>query len=144
MKIDVQLVNENLAHARDVEVMLFKRGDSTRRQICPTTLLSSLGFAASRNLSHVFVFDNKLLACHQHIQHIKQNTMNHVIEIVRKLLIVVICGCMGLLGVFLAVFSNSQTQVGKQDRIFGFVLLAITYVVYKVINWIFSTKDSNE
>ena len=70
--------------------------------------------------------------------------MNHVIEIVRKLLIVVVCGCMGLLGIFLAAFGNSQTQAGKEDRIFGFVLLAVTYVVYKVINWIFSTKDSNE
>jgi hypothetical protein len=59
-KIAVTLINENLAHARGGEVVLYKRGDSTRWQACPTTLLSSLGFAAGRNLSHVLAFDNKL------------------------------------------------------------------------------------
>lgn len=32
MKVEVKLVNENLAHARDGEVVLYKRGDSTRWQ----------------------------------------------------------------------------------------------------------------
>ena len=32
MKIDIKLVNENLAHARNGEVVLYKRGDSNRWQ----------------------------------------------------------------------------------------------------------------
>ena len=70
--------------------------------------------------------------------------MNRIIEIIRKLSIVFICGSLGLIGFFLAAFSNAETSEGKSDRIFGFILLAAAFVAYKVINWVFGNKHSSE
>ena len=66
--------------------------------------------------------------------------MNRVIEIIRKLAIVVICGGLFLSGVFvLYVIAKDKSQV-----IAGLVCIALSFITYKVINWIFAEKKTSE
>ena len=65
MKISVTFINQKLAHARDGEVVLYKRGDSkswqARYKLKGTaSTLKKRSSATQKNLSHVFAFGNKL------------------------------------------------------------------------------------
>ncbi len=66
--------------------------------------------------------------------------MNRLIEIVRKLAIVVVCGGLFFSGLLiLYVIAKDKSQV-----IAGLVCIALSFIAYKVINWIFINKESSE
>ena len=44
----------------------------------------------------------------------------------------------------LLVISDGSTPVGNSDRIFGLVLVGLSVVAYKIINWIFGSKEDSE
>jgi|LauGreDrversion4_2_1035121.scaffolds.fasta_scaffold2016964_2 hypothetical protein len=70
--------------------------------------------------------------------------MNRIIEIIRKLSLLLVCGTLGIVGLVLMVISDGSTAAGNSDRIFGLVLIGIAIVAYKVINWIFGSKEDSE
>ena len=70
--------------------------------------------------------------------------MNRIIEIIRKLALLFICGGFGIFGIVLIVISDGSTPAGNSDRIFGLVLVGLSVVAYKIINWIFGAKEDSE
>ena len=65
MKISVTFINQKHAHARDGEIVLYKRGESmcwrARYKLKGTaSTLKKRSSAKQKNLSHVFAFGNKL------------------------------------------------------------------------------------
>ena len=69
--------------------------------------------------------------------------MNRIIEIVRKLALVVICGPAGLFGIFCVGYGLINADE-RQVSAIGLLVLLTAFAFYKLINWIFSSKEGSE
>jgi len=70
--------------------------------------------------------------------------MNRIIEIIRKLTLLFVCGGFGVFGIVFVVYSDGSTPSGNSDRLFGFFLIVAGVVAYKIINWVFGAKEDSE